>query len=135
MKTINLIFLAVAITGVFFTGCKKSENTTPLQPQLPKTLNDLKAADSFNWSTGTSVDFTITGLPTVVPVKSTLTIGRTDGTVLFTRLHLMSEDLALSLTLPSTDKELILQYGTVTYHVPILSQMASFSFIPVLTEK
>ena len=131
MKTFNLLFLAVALTGIFFTGCKKSENTAP----LPKTLNDLNAADSFKWSTGSPVELKITGLPTVVPVKSTLAVGRIDGTVLFTSLHLMSEDLTLTLTVPSTDTELILQYGTVTYHVPILSQMASFSFIPVLTEK
>ena len=135
MKTINLIFLAVALTGVFFTGCKKSENTAPLPLPLPKTLNDLKAADSFNWSTGTPVELRITGLPTVVPVNSTLAVGRTDGTVLFTSLHLMSEDLTLTLTVPSTDTELILQYGTVTYHVPIQNKMASFSFIPVLTQQ
>jgi hypothetical protein len=133
MKTISLLFLVAAISGVFFTGCKKIENEYPLP--LPKTLNDLKVADSFNWSSGTAVELTITGLPTVVPVKSTLAVGRTDGTVLFTRLHVMSENLTLSLTVPSTDTELILQYGTVTYHVPIQSQMASFSFIPVLTQE
>ena len=133
MKTINLLFLAVAVTGVFFTGCKKSENTALLP--LPKTLNDLKAADSFKWSTGTPVELRITGLPTVVPVQSTLAVGRIDGTVLFTSLHLMSEDLTLTLTVPSTDTVLLLQFGKVTYHVPILSQMAFFSFIPVLTQK
>ena len=133
MKTINLLFLALALTGVFFTGCKKSENTSP--PTPPKTLNDLKAADSFNWSTGTPVELRITGLPTVVPVKSTLAVSRADGTVLFTSLHLMSEDLVLTLTVPSTEKELTLQYGSVTYQVPIQNKMASFSFIPVLSEK
>ena len=81
MKTIKLIFLISAISGMLFTSCKKSEVIAPDQPS--KTLNDLKASDSFNWSTGISVALKITGLPTVVPVKSTLTVSLTNGTSLF----------------------------------------------------
>jgi hypothetical protein len=133
MKTIKLIFLISAISGMLFTSCKKSEVIAPDQPS--KTLNDLKASDSFNWSTGISVALKITGLPTVVPVKSTLTVSLTNGTSLFSRLHQMDEDLTINLTVPSTEKELILQYGSVSYPVAISNNQAIFSFIPTIAAK
>ena len=133
MKTIKLICLIFALSGILFTGCKKNEGTPP--ESLPKTLNDLKASETFNWTTGTPVEISITGLPTLTPVSSTLTIGLIDGTTLFSKLHLMDQNMTITLTIPSAEKEIILKYGSVVYHVAIVNKQAVFSFIPVLTDK
>ena len=131
MKTLNAIILISALTGILFTGCKKSEVVTP---EPATTLNDLKASPTFGWSTGNPVEFNITGLPTIVPVKSTLTISRTNGETLFSSMHQMDQNLTISLTVPSTEKELTLKYGSVSYPVAIINHQAVFSFIPVITE-
>jgi hypothetical protein len=133
MKTIRLIFLISAISGILLTACKKNEGPTP--EGLPKTLNELKASDTFNWTTGMPVEISITGLPTLAPVRSTLTIGLVNGTTLFSKLHLMDQNMTINLTIPSTEKELILKYGSVIYHVAVANNKAVFSFIPVLAEK
>ena len=133
MKTLKFLLLIVAISGVFFTGCRKNENLPPVDP--PKTMNDLKAPAMFNWSTEIPVEFKITGLPTIVPVKSTLTISRVDGTPLYSSLHLMDQNLTINLTVPSTETQLVLKYGSVSYPVAIMNKQASFSFIPVIEEK
>jgi len=132
MKTLKLFFLFSAIAMVLASGCKKSELTTPVS--LPKTLKELKAADSFNWTTGMAVELQITGLPTLVPVKSTLTVNLANGTTLFSKLHQMDENAIINLTVPTTEKELTLRYGSVTYLVAITNNKAFFSFIPVVTD-
>ncbi len=133
MKRFTLILMIAAISGVMITGCKKAEVATPVTP-LPKTLNELKASDAFSWTTGNTVEVMITGLPTSVPVRATLTISLADGTILFSKLHPMDQNLTISLTVPSTDKELTLKYGSVSYPVAIVNNQAAFSFIPVLID-
>jgi hypothetical protein len=76
----------------------------------------------------------ITGLPTIVPVSSTLTISLENGTPLFNEYHLMDQNLTVKLLLPSTEKKLVLKYGTVTYQVEVVNNQAAFSFIPVVTD-
>ena len=137
IRTMNIIktsfILAFGLT-VILTGCKK--NTIEPQPpsQNPQTLSDLKAPDSFNWSTASTTEVKITGLPTIVPVKNTLKISLSDGKVLFSRLHTMSEDLSVKVTIPATEKKLFLSYGTHTQDVDIMNGQALFSFIPTVEE-
>jgi len=134
MKKFQNFLLYLVIATVLATGCKKNDsgNITPDTP--PKTLQDLNAPASFHWSTEMTVTLKITGLPTVVPVKSTLTVGLPNGTTLFSRLHQMDQNLTIDLSVPSTENQLILKYGSVQYPVSIVNNQASFSFIPVIEE-
>ena len=127
------ITLMLALIVVFFSGCKKDES--PVPNELPGSLNELKAQESFNWSTGMPVVLSITGLPTQVPVKSTLSVSLPDGSVLFSSLHQMDKDLSLNLIVPTTVVNLVLKYGNQTYNVSITNGKATFSFIPVITEE
>jgi hypothetical protein len=129
MKTIKTF--AIILTGfvLLFSGCKKSEITEP-SPQPPATLNELKASESFSWSTGQTTEIKIKGLPTVIMVKNTLKINLTNGTTLFSRFHQMDQDLNLKLLIPSTEKKLVLVYGTVSYPLDIVNGIVEFSFIP-----
>ncbi len=127
------ITLMLALIVVFFSGCKKDDS--PVPTELPGSLNELKAQESFNWSTGMPVVLSITGLPTQVPVKSTLSVSLPDGSVLFSSLHQMDKDLSLNLIVPTTVVNLVLKYGNQTYNVSITNGKATFSFIPVITEE
>lgn len=122
---------AILLAGfiLLFSACKKSEVAEPL-PQPPSTLNELKASESFSWSTGQNVQFKIKGLPTVILVKNTLKINLINGTNLFNRYHQMDQDLDFKLVVPSTEKKLTLVYGTVSYPVEITNGAVEFSFIP-----
>lgn len=134
MNLIRTSFLVVFGMTVLLTGCKKSTIEPQPPAQNPQTLSDLKAPDSFNWSTASTVEVKITGLPTVLPVKNTLKISLSDGRVLLSRLHTMSEDLSVKVTVPSTEKKLTLRYGTLNQNVDILSGQALFSFIPTVED-
>jgi hypothetical protein len=107
MKSLrNLTILIIGVV-LLFSGCKKSEVEEPL-PQTPETLNDLKASETFSWSTGQIVVINIKGLPTVIPIKNTLKIKVSNGTTLFNRFHQMDQDLTFKLVVPSTEKKLTL---------------------------
>ena len=97
-------------------------------------MEDIKFDGAFNWSTGSTVTLNITGLPTEVPVKNTLTISFQNGSTVFSQLHSMDQNLTLNLTVPTTDTELGLKYGSTTYLVPIINNKADFSFIPVIQD-
>ncbi len=131
MKKYKFLILISAITIVSFTSCEKS---TDIVPSPQNDIEDIKFDGSFNWSTGNTVTLSITGLPTIVPVKNTLTISLKDGSSAFSSLHLLDQNLTLNLTVPSTEKELKLNYGTATYTVPIINNKADFSFIPVIQD-
>jgi len=131
MKKYKFLILISAITIVSFTSCEKS---TDIAPSPQNDIEDIKFDGSFNWSTGNTVTLSITGLPTIVPVKNTLTISLKDGSSAFSSLHLLDQNLTLNLTVPSTEKELKLNYGTATYTVPIINNKADFSFIPVIQD-
>jgi hypothetical protein len=131
MKRSKFIILISDITIVSLTSCEKSVDIAP-NPQT--NIEYIKFDDTFNWSTGSPVTLNITGLPTVVSVKNTLTISLLNGSTVFTQLHSLDQDLVINLTIPSTEKELMLKYGSATYTVPVVNNKADFSFIPVIQD-
>jgi len=126
MKKLQSLLIFAVLAAFVFTSCSKNNDTV----STPTKLADLKASSTFNWSTGKTVDVTITGLPTVEKVNSTLTIGLADGTVLFSRMHSMDENLTVSVIVPTTQTALTLKYGANTYTVAIVNGHASFTFVP-----
>ncbi|MFZ4520783.1 MAG: hypothetical protein ACOYNC_03705 [Bacteroidales bacterium] len=132
MKTNQLILIILVLSALAYTGCRKStDNPTPSKPS---TLTELKASSKFSWSTGTPITVSIQGLPTVIPVKSTLSISLKDGSVLYSALHEMDRNLTLSLMIPTIENGLVLKYGSASYQVPVVSNSVTFSFIPVLDD-
>jgi hypothetical protein len=129
MKNIKLILVIAGLAGVLLTSCDKSET-----PDTTTSLSTLQADNAFSWTTAILVEMKVTGLPTVIPVSSTLTIALENGSVLFTRLHQMNQNLAINLIVPSDEKKLVLKYGSVSYPVDILANQANFSFIPVVVD-
>lgn len=125
----NLIILLFT-SILLFSGCMKDLDDTLPSAVSVENLIDLKASDSFAWSTENKTVVKITGLQTTVPVKSTLKLGLPDGTVLFNRLHLMSEDQTIQLIVPGGVSYLTLTYGSINQQVLIENGQAKFSFVP-----
>lgn len=124
----NLIILLFT-SVLLFTACKK-ETDDVLPPSLiSENLGDLKASDSFTWSTDTKVTVKITGVQTIVPVKSTLKLGLPDGSILFNSLHLMSENETIQLVVPKGVEYLTLTYGSFNQQILIENGQAAFSFV------
>jgi hypothetical protein len=110
------------------------DNTLP-EPTTPSTnaknMTELVAPADFQWKTSKTITVTITGLPTVVPIKSTLTIAGKRG-VLFTERHLMSESKDIAVEIPADEKILTLKFGSVELSSIIENNKASFSFIKAI---
>jgi hypothetical protein len=128
MKNVNLLFLLVIFLVI---SCQKTDHT---EPPLPDNLNDLKVSNGFSWSTDKPVSLTITGLPTVIPYVSKLTVSLEDGSELISMSHAMDQNLTLDLKVPSTEKTLRVKFSSTEYLIPINGTIAEFSFIPVLTD-
>ena len=127
--TMKYISLFLIVLVLFFSSCSKEVDDITID--IPEKIGDLKVDDGFSWSTGVPVEVTVTGLPTIVPVRSTLTVSQPDGRILHTRNHLMSDNLVIQLTVPADVTELIVNYGTVELTAVVAGGNASFSFIPV----
>ena len=131
MKTRNIIFITL-ISSIGLISCIKQNLPGPAPEEKTK-LADAKVSDGFSWSTSKNVEVVITGLPTIVPVKNTLTITLPDGSKLYNAYHDMSVNLKLTLVIPSTITQLKLKFGSYDETLNIVNNKAEFSFIPVVT--
>lgn len=130
MKKLGILVLLA--TMLMIQSCMK-DYTDQVPPSDIK-LQDLKVSSSFSWSTSKVIKVNITGLPTQVPVFSTLTISLANGSNLYQGLHEMSENVSLQVIVPAEETTLRLMYGTFDNSMPIEGDHADFSFIPVITE-
>ena len=133
MKT-RIITVIILMSTLWLLSCIKQNLPDPgTTPTNVTKLADAKVPDNFNWSTSKNVEISITGLPTVVPVKNTLTITLPDGSKLYNVYHDMSANLKLKLVVPSTVTQLKLVFGAYNEILNIVNNKADFSFIPVVT--
>lgn len=134
MKTTQFSRLALFVTAILMlSSCVNDKLEEFTTSKNAKSMNELIAPKDFQWKTAQTVKVDITGLPTLQPVQSTLTIGDTKD-LYYSGYHLMSDNLQLSIEVPAIDKELKLKFGAVEQTVTIKDGKASFSFIPVVTD-
>ncbi|MBP1671292.1 MAG: hypothetical protein H6Q22_864 [Bacteroidetes bacterium] len=133
----NSIYIILFLVAGILVSCVKFPDPSPgpVKPADKITMGDAKVSDTFSWSTSKSVEVTITGLPTIVTVKSTLSISLQDGTRLYSLFHNMSQDLQLKIIVPSETTSLTLKYGSMVYNLKVIGNKAEFSFIPNITEE
>jgi hypothetical protein len=130
----NKLFFLLAGT-LLFTSCAKDLDFPDIKTDASVSIDELKVSDTFSWNTATSVNFSIEGLPGSVPVSSTLKICLPDGSVVYNRMHLMSNNLTVDLTIPSDVTTLVLTYGSIREELKVLNGKVAYSFIPVVTEE
>lgn len=129
----NFAYLIFVLFFGLATACVKFPSPTPSpidKPSSIKSLEDTKISDNFSWSTSKNVEVIITGLPTLVTIKSTLTISLKDGTKLISLFHEMSQSLKLKIVVPYTTETIRLRYGSGVYDLDVKNNKVDFSFIP-----
>ncbi|MCD6661336.1 MAG: hypothetical protein LT105_14335 [Lentimicrobium sp.] len=129
----NLFLLLAGI--LLFTSCAKDLDLPDTETDVPVSIDELNVSDSFSWNTAATVKLKIQGLPTIIPIRSSLKISLPDGSVVFNRMHLMSENLTINLTIPSNFNTLILSFGDLKEELKVNNGEANFSFIPLDTEE
>lgn len=96
-------------------------------------MNELIAPKGFLWKTAQTVKVDITGLPTIQPVQSYLSIGDTKD-LYYSGYHYMSDSHLLLIEVPAIDKELKLKFGAIEQTAAIKDGKVTFSLIPTVTD-
>lgn len=117
---------------ILFNSCMKGYDD--IIPPSTGNLKDIKVSSTFNWSTSKTVDVNITGLPTEIPVISTLIISLGDGSSLYQGWHNMSQSGIIKIVVPVVADKVKLRYGTTEYILPISDNKVDFSFIPIIQD-
>lgn len=115
---------------IFLFSCRKEENFTLAN----KNISEIQVSSEFNWSTGKTVDVTITGLPTEIPVSSTLTISLKDGSSIYQGYYNMNQSSVIKVSIPDSETEIKLKFGSVEHILAISGNKADFSFIPLVLD-
>ncbi|MBK7029889.1 MAG: hypothetical protein IPH45_12045 [Bacteroidales bacterium] len=127
----TVVFLSLLST-FFLTSCIKDFDDLPAP--VPDNLKEINVSSNFDWNTSRNIDINITGLPTQIPIFSTLTISLNDGSNLFQMNHEMSKTIKLELVVPNLEENIKIKYGTMEYTLPIENNKVAFSFIPEVTD-
>jgi hypothetical protein len=117
---------------ILFNSCMKGYDD--IIPPSTGNLKDIKVSSTFNWSTSKTVDVNITGLPTEIPVISTLIISLSDGSSLYQGWHDMSQSRIIKILVPAVIDKIKLKYGTQEYILPLNDNKVDFSFIPIVQD-
>lgn len=125
------LYLFLGLASMLLIACSKEEITP--EPTVT-TMDELQVEASFDWNTGQNVDLIIKGLPTTIPIKSTLSVSLPNGALVYQGAHLMSDNATLKLVIPAIHNQLHIQFGTNSYSVAISSGVANFSFIPEIAD-
>lgn len=125
------LYLFLSLASLLLVACSKEEITP--DPSV-KTMDELQVEASFDWNTGQNVDLVIKGLPTTIPIKSTLSVSLPNGDIVYQGSHLMSDNTTLKLIIPVMHKQLLIKFGTNDYTVAINEGIANFSFIPEVVD-
>jgi len=125
------LYILTFLSPIFiFSSCMKEHDVLPATPDSQK----INVSSDFNWSTEKVVELSIKGLPTVVPVFSTLIVKMENGGVLYQWRHEMSKNIAIKVVVPCQMQNLSIRYGNVDYYLPILDDKVLLSFIPEIQD-
>ena len=133
----NLIILSVfALLGL--TSCKKQMNENQDLPNTgssAKKFNEIKTSENFDWKTTNELTFNYAGIPTIEPVKTTLTISSEDGKIVFyAGTQEMSSNFQTKLVVPTNMSNIVVKYGAVSKIYSTNVSAISFDILPTLAD-
>jgi hypothetical protein len=129
MKTLLILPLLLAVIGL--ASCSKNLDDPS---ENPSNLSELKVSPQFTWSTGKFIEISITGLPTPIPVYSTLSIGLSDGSNIYQARHNINSNTSISVIVPATTDSINIRFGSNEYKLPVGAGKVDFSFIPLVQD-
>ncbi|MDD2963374.1 MAG: hypothetical protein PHQ65_08090 [Bacteroidales bacterium] len=109
MKTIssNLYVATIVLVTFLLASCQKRDDL--VEPTVPATENkkmdDLKVADTFNWSTLSTYTIQVTGYANA-PMK----VYGADGKLLHTAMLKKDQPVTLLLSIPATEVSVVLHF-------------------------
>lgn len=125
----NKFFYTGIVAALFtFTSCMEDQFSDIANSQNANKLENIQVSSDFNWVTSKTVSVHVVGLPTVEPVKSTLTIVA-NNRVYYSGFHALSDTLDFKVEVPATAKELTLKFGSIERTSAIVDGKLSFSYL------
>jgi len=115
---------------ILLSSCRKEIDDLPISGKL----KNIQVSPTFNWSTSKTIDVNISGLPTEIPVISTLIISLEDGSSLYQGAHDMNQTKVIQINVPVVVNKIKLKYGSVEYILAIEADKVDFSFIPKIVD-
>ena len=119
MKT--FLFTSLSFLLLFLTSCVKQKDLvqpTETPATTPTSFATIKSSDNFTWSTTKRVDFRFEGVSTE-DYRQVLKVLLPDGSVLFQKLQIASEDFQGALEIPAHMTSLLVSFGNVTKTVEL----------------
>ena len=123
MKSLIFIFTAI----VLLASCKK-DVAKPVDPVTPG-VDKLKASQSFDWSTTSTIQISVKGTPVTGDVIRKFSIELADGSKAFDAAFNMKNDYTFSLTLPKNADKIIYKYGTITKEASITGNSLELNYL------
>lgn len=128
------LFFALLI-GLAATSCQKDEENDPVSSR-PDSFSELKADNSFNWSTADNYTIHYKGTPVGMAVKKPLTIQTEEGEVIRQVNLALSENAVIDVRVPSKNENLVISWGTHQRTIALgASSTIEFSFVKPDTEE
>ncbi|MCF8255351.1 MAG: hypothetical protein K9H61_01740 [Bacteroidia bacterium] len=136
----NTVLVGLLAIGMM-ASCKKdliekfNEDHATSQTTKVSSFNQIKASETFDWSTTKKVTLNVTGLKTMVPIKNTLKVTDVDGKTVYHSANLaMDESVNFQLDLPTSVAEVIINFGSISKKLSTTSGKIEFDYIVEVAE-
>ncbi len=107
----------------------------PITGSSAKKFNEIKTSENFDWKTTNELTFNYVGIPTIQPVKTTLTISSEDGKIVFyAGTQDMSSNFQTKLAVPTNMSNIVVKYGAVSKIYSTNVSAISFDILPTLAD-
>lgn len=122
-----VVFCLLFLTALVVSSCRKE---VPPTPDKPATTIDLKVDPSFDWKTSKDITLNVIGLKGVSPsIGNSLIIRSSKGETIFRDYLMMDTDYSIKFTVPSTETEVLLVYGSISKSIALTSPTITFTYI------
>lgn len=123
----KILFLIILIT-VSLVSCRKNDD---IVPEKPKYTKDLVVNSSFDWKTSKYITLNIIGMKDINPdIKNIMNIKSIKGdTTYYKDILYMNKDYSLKFVVPSTEKSVVIIYGSKIKTIDLVSNTIIFDYI------
>lgn len=133
MKNIKSFTVAAILLGMIsMPSCKKDvelQKENPVTPGSAASFKEMKVNTAFNWKSARVVTLKIEASITPIKILNTLVVKAESGEVIFKKLQNMDETYIGYLTLPNSMKKVVINFGSITKTVDIVSNTIDFNFV------
>jgi hypothetical protein len=127
MNSKTLHYLAFILILSLLGSCKKFE-VPEKKIGVTQNFKELKVEESFEWKSTKFIKLNVIGIETLNPVRANFNIKDINGNLIMAESRLMSESFNLDFEIPTAEKKIIVQFGSLTKEIEINSDKLSFDY-------